>query len=43
MSSNFPTIEEILGLNGRFIDRDSRETYDHFMRLFDTNSFRLPS
>ena len=27
--------------NGRFIDCDSRETYDQFMRLFDTNSFRF--
>ena len=30
-----------LSLNGHFIDCDSREAYDHFMRLFDTNSFRF--
>ena len=27
--------------NGHFIDCDSREAYDHFMRLFDINSFRF--
>ena len=27
--------------NGYFIECDSREAYDHFMRLFDTNSFRF--
>ena len=27
--------------NGHFIDCDSREAYDHFMQLFDTNSFRF--
>ena len=27
--------------NGYFIDCDSREAYDHFMHLFDTNSFRF--
>ena len=37
----FAVTELFLGLNGRFIDCDSRETYDHFMRLFDTNSFRF--
>ena len=30
-----------LMLNGHFIDCDSREAYDHFMQLFDTNSFRF--
>lgn len=30
-----------LGLNGHFIDCDSREAYDHFMNLFETNSFRF--
>ena len=30
-----------LSLNGLFIECDSREAYDHFMRLFDTNSFRF--
>lgn len=28
-------------LNGHFIDCDSRESYDHFMMLFDTDSFRF--
>lgn len=27
--------------NGHFIDCDSREAYGHFMRLFDTNTFRF--
>ena len=27
--------------NGYFIDCDSREAYDYFMHLFDTNSFRF--
>lgn len=27
--------------NGRFIDCDNLEAYDHFMHLFDTNSFRF--
>ena len=27
--------------NGHFIDCDSREAYDHFMHLFDTNTFRF--
>ena len=30
-----------LMLNGHFIDCDSREAYDHFMQLFDANSFRF--
>ena len=30
-----------LRLNGHFIDCDSREAYDHFMGLFETNSFRF--
>ena len=37
----FAVTEVFLGLNGHFIDCDSREAYDHFMRLFDTNSFRF--
>jgi len=28
-------------LNGHFIDCDSRESYDHFMTLFETDSFRF--
>ena len=27
--------------NGHFIDCDSQEAYDHFMLLFETNSFRF--
>ncbi len=27
--------------NGHYIDCDSREAYDHFMHLFDTNTFRF--
>ena len=30
-----------LRLNGWFIDCDSREAYDFFMQLFETNSFRF--
>ena len=37
----FAVTEVFLGLNGHFIDCDSREAYDHFMRLFDTHSFRF--
>ena len=37
----FAVTEVFLGLNGHFIDCNSREAYDHFMRLFDTNSFRF--
>ncbi len=37
----FAATEIFLSLNGHFIDCDSREAYDHFMRLFDTNSFRF--
>ena len=33
--------DAFLRLNGHFIDCDSREAYDHFMHLFDTNSFRF--
>ena len=28
-------------LNGHFIDCDSRESYDHFMTLFEAGSFRF--
>ena len=37
----FAVTEAFLGLNGYYIDCYSREAYDHFMRLFDTNSFRF--
>ncbi len=30
-----------LRLNDAFIDCDSKEAYDHFMQLFETNSFRF--
>ena len=33
--------DAFLRINGRFIDCDSREAYDHFMRLFETSSFRF--
>ena len=33
--------DTFLRLNGSFIDCDSREAYDHFMELFETNSFRF--
>ena len=35
------TTETFLRMNGSFIDCDSQEAYDHFMRLFETNSFRF--
>ena len=28
-------------MNGWYIDCDSEEAYAHFMRLFETNSFRF--
>ena len=37
----FAATEIFLRLNGSFIDCDSDEAYDHFMRLFETNSFRF--
>ena len=33
--------DAFLRLNGDFIDCDSREAYDFFMQLFETNSFRF--
>ncbi len=33
--------DAFLRLNGSFIDCDSREAYDYFMQLFETNSFRF--
>ena len=33
--------DTFLRLNGSFIDCDSRETYNHFIELFETNSFRF--
>ena len=37
----FAATEIFLRLNGSFIDCDSQEAYDHFMQLFETNSFRF--
>ena len=37
----FAATEIFLNLNGSFIDSDSQEAYKHFMRLFETNSFRF--
>ncbi len=33
--------DTLLRLNSSFIDCDNREAYDHFMELFETNSFRF--
>ena len=35
------TTDAFLRTNGYFIDCDSREAYDFFMHLFETNSFRF--
>ena len=37
----FFTTDAFLRMNGTFIDCDSQTAYDHFMRLFETNSFRF--
>ena len=37
----FFATDAFLRMNGSFIDCDSEQTYDHFMRLFKTNSFRF--
>ena len=37
----FYATDSFLRKNGSFIDCDSQEAYDHFMRLFETNSFRF--
>ena len=37
----FFTTDSFLRMNGSFIDCDSRETYEFFMMLFETNSFRF--
>ena len=34
-------VDTFLGMNGHFIDCDNLETYEHFMHLFETNSFRF--
>ncbi len=33
--------DTFLRRNGRFIDCDSREAYDQFMEMFETNTFRF--
>ncbi len=33
--------DAFLGLNGHFIDCDSRAAYGHFMGLFESNAFRF--
>lgn len=37
----FATTAIFLGMNGHFIDCDSREAHAFFMQLFDTNSFNF--
>ena len=37
----FAGADTFLRMNGHFIDCDSQEAYDHFMHLFETNSFRF--
>ncbi len=37
----FAVTDTFLHMNGYFIDCDSEDAYDHFMRLFETNSFRF--
>ena len=37
----FATTEVFLRMNGYYIDCDSVEVHNHFMNLFDTNSFRF--
>ena len=37
----FFVTDTFLRMNGHYIDCDNREAYDHFMGLFDTNTFRF--
>ena len=37
----FGAVDAFLRMNGSFIDCDSQEAHAHFMRLFDTNTFRF--
>ena len=37
----FFVTDAFLHMNGSFIDCDSKEAYDYFMQLFDTNTFRF--
>ena len=38
----FAAADTFLRMNGQFIDCNQRETYEFFMDLFETNSFRFP-
>ncbi len=38
---SFFATDMFLRMNGQFIDCESIEAYDHFMHLFDSNSFRF--
>ena len=38
---SFFVTDMFLRMNGYYIDCDSVEAYDHFMHLFDSNSFRF--
>ena len=37
----FAVVDTFLRMNNHYINCDSREAYDYFMGLFDTNSFRF--
>ena len=37
----FAVADTFLRMNGHYIDCDNLEAYDHFMALFDTNTFRF--
>ena len=37
----FFATDTFLRMNGHYIDCENRKAYDHFMSLFDTNSFRF--
>ena len=37
----FFVTDTFLRMNGQYIDCDSEEAYEHFMQLFDTNTFRF--
>ena len=37
----FYTTDVLLRMNGQFIDCDNQDTYEFFMQLFDTHSFRF--
>lgn len=37
----FYSTDALLRMNGHFIDCDNQDTYDFFMQLFETHSFRF--